>query len=210
LGRYQRVGSGETIPRKMFPCDAFEKSIIGLKEANARVIVFTARSNRLTTRLITVMENIPKIEGRSDQVEMHGKAMFTLLSVTVEDVIDYYKMLSEKTQGLVSHLLKYGSDEECFCKWNERLQLISSTLGMTGIAGIFDVKVDRQDLRDDVKHLRENIKIITRIRDEGNGISMLLDSQQTNAYKTIQNVDGDIIIKANMIKYDRVLGMGTL
>lgn len=184
--------------------DAHAKTI---NAAVSAVLIYKARSTRLATRLIKVIDHIPKKSSASD---LHITTNINLLSVTKDDILAYYKLISETSPELVSHLLKYGSDEECFYKWNERLRLISIIFNVPGISTVFDTKVDRQDLRDDVVHLHENTGFVTKVTAEKDGIKALLSNQETKAYKTVQNVDIGIVIKAKMIRYDRVLGKGIL
>jgi hypothetical protein len=128
--------------------------------------------------------------------------------VTLDDVLDHFKLLSLKSPTLDVHLLKYGSDEECYYKWNERLRLIFSNLGIEAASEIFDLNVDRQDLQEDLNHLRDGITSITDNSSNNQEIIKMLKSQATNAYKTIQCAEKGMTILAKTINYDKVLGTG--
>lgn len=178
-----------------------------IKNAVAHILIFRERSSRLASRLTQLVDSIPKISPMLGNMNLHAKASIPLLTVTIVDLVEYFKMLSLKSPELVAHLLKYGSDEECFYKWNERLRLISQILGMT-VEGSFDSNLDRQDKQTDVQRLRVVLpSLIQNIQDRAS-ISKLLDTQETNSYKTVQEADSGVVIKAGSIKYDKLLGSG--
>lgn len=180
-----------------------------IRSAASRVKIFAARSNRLASRLIRVKEELEKSQIITPQTDLHSKANINLLPVTADDIMEYFELLSDYSPGLVRHLQKYGSDEECFYKWHERLRLIGVAVGVNGIPDIFDLKVDSEDLRHDTFQLRQSIDSITSDVQDQEAIKKMLLSQETIAYKTIPNNDSGVTIKAKMIKYDRLLGKGT-
>ena len=195
---------------KMIDCERKTKEI---RTAVAYVLVFRERSARLASRLAAIVEKVPQITDADTSEKMKSPitASIQLLDVTVDDIIEYFRMLSLKSPALIAHLLKYGSDEECFYKWNERLRLLSNTFNMdfsTSDGGIFDPTLDGQDKQQDVKRLRDIMPSLTNSTQNQKDILSLLDSQETNTFKTVRRMECSVMIKANSIKYDKILGQG--
>lgn len=186
----------------------FAKQILDIKELAGSSLVFRQRSTRLADRLHTLVTKIPEKYENLDKIDLYAKNAIKLLSVTLDDVVDHYKLISLKSPALDVHLLKYGSDEECYSKWNERLRLIFSNLGIETSSEIFDLNVDRLDLQEDIKNLRNSISSITENSDNNHEILKLLKAQETNAYKTVQCAERDMILEVKTIKYDKLLGAG--
>jgi hypothetical protein len=86
----------------------------------------------LAVKLVATSDKIEKLAENPDKLDLHSKSNMNLFSATVDDILEYFKLLSENSSALTSHLLKYGSYEECFYKWNERLRLIFVSLNMGG------------------------------------------------------------------------------
>lgn len=187
--------------------EKFTKQSADIIKSASHLLIFLQRSNRLATRLLQIIALVSTKYSNPDQTDLYTQTTINLLTVTVDDVLDYFKALTVKSPALDAHLLKYGSDEECFYKWNERLRLISVTLGLEGTLKIFDVSVDHQDLKDDIKSIRDNLQSITSNNSNQKHILALISSQETNMFKTVQNVE-KMAIKAKCIKYDKLLGSG--
>ena len=135
-------------------------------------------------------------------------SLLSLLTVTVDDLVDYFKLISLKSTALSAHLVKYGSDEECFSKWNERLRLISQELKIASAEELFDMNCDQQDLQDDIKRLRGILPSLAKNSLEEAKIVTQLDAQKTNVYKTVHIKDNGIVIQAKSIRYEKLLGNG--
>ena len=45
-----------------------------------------------------------------------------LLNATLDEIKDFMVVFTVKNEYLANHVVMYGSDEEQFVKWNERLQ----------------------------------------------------------------------------------------
>ena len=137
--------------------EEFPKYSEQINASVSKVLVFHKRSERLASRLLKILDGVPTILGKIAEADLYTKSNVNLLTVTVIDVVEYYALLSEQSPSLTTHLLKYGSDEECFFKWNERLKLILATLSLESCLKLFEAKVDRQDLEEDIKFLRANL-----------------------------------------------------
>lgn len=189
--------------------EEFPKYSEQINASVSKVLVFHKRSERLASRLLKILDGVPTILGKIAEADLYTKSNVNLLTVTVIDVVEYYALLSEQSPSLTTHLLKYGSDEECFFKWNERLKLILATLSLESCLKLFEAKVDRQDLEEDIKFLRANLdKFVAKENAGQKSILILLDSQGTHAFKTINNVEKGINIKSKSIKYDKLRGNG--
>ena len=187
--------------------NALPNYAVNIKNAIARVLIFRQRSNRLVSRLLHILDNVPKVIDDRNQDLPAKSSLLSLLTVTVDDLVDYFKLISLKSTALSAHLLKYGSDNELFSKWNERLRLISQELKIASAEELFDENCD-QDLQDDIKGLRDLLPSLAKNPVEEAAIVKLLDAQQTNAFKTFHFEDNGIVIQAKSIKYDKLLGKG--
>ena len=100
------------------------------------------------------------IDGK-DAVTMQA---FDLLFTTLEDIKDYVVVFSTKNAVLANRIIIYGSDEEQFIKWSERLQHCIDTLGKSNkLTGVFDEKVDLKDFESDVTELRKSLDDILQL-----------------------------------------------
>lgn len=163
----------------------FENQTKEIKTAVAHVLVYRERSVRLASRLVTIVENLPKMTDTIDTINCKQNPSIQLLNVTVDDVVVYFKAMSLKSPALIAHLLKYGADEECFHKWNERLRMIENALNLnisTSGGEIFDPKLDDQDRKEDIRRLREILPSMTNSIQHQRDILTLLDSKEISSF----------------------------
>ena len=180
---------------------------VKIKNAIALVLIFRRRCKRLSSRLLYILDNIPKLADDGNQ-DIITEPMLSLLKVTVDDLVEYFKMMSLKSRALSAHLLKYGSDEENFSKWNERLRLISQEMKIALPEELLDANGEQKDLDEDIKSLGDLLPSLSNDAVEKAAILKLLDAQKKNAFKTLLLEDNGIIIQAKSIKYENLLGSG--
>ena len=139
------------------------------------------------------------------------------LSITLEEILDYVALFSSADSQLASHIIKYGSDEEQFIKWTERLQHCAVELKLDDdVFDCFDELADFQDFQKDLAFLKKGImKIIVLLNGNDNDVlykslEALVghQSQVRSTYQTKTAPNANEEINPKKIKYDKVIGQG--
>jgi hypothetical protein len=141
----------------------------------------------------------------------------TLLSITFEEILEYLVLFSTKDRRLAAHIIKYGSDEEQFIKWTERLQhcMVELKLGVK-VFDVFDEVSDLKDFHRDIVFLQNGIlDMVVLLHGSDNvvlikSLESLLGHQSSvrATYQTKTAPGADLEINPKKIKYDKVIGHG--
>lgn len=112
----------------------------------------------------------------------------------------------------------YGSDEEQFIKWNERLQHCVDSLGKSEkFSGDFDEEVDLDDFQNDLAFLKSSVGEIMTLVVEGTDVDALRktlvnllghqsDIRSTYQTKTAPTASSELDPKK--IRYEKIIGQG--
>jgi hypothetical protein len=152
-------------------------------ESAPRVIIFKNRFATLCKRIGTVVNIFRDIDG-TDTVTCQA---FDFLNATLEDIRDYLIVLSTKNTVLANRVVIYGSDEEQFIKWNERLQHCIESVGASQlVVGVFNESIDLSDFEKDVTELRKSLGDIMQLVINGrNADKVTVDAMTRDTAHTI-------------------------
>ena len=186
---------------------------------NSGVVYHQKRFGALSKRVQTVVDLINTDSGEIRDISLL-QAM-DLLNTTLEDIRDFMTAFSVKNAKLANHIIMYGSDEEKFVKWNERLQHCVDGIGQSSrIDGVFDQKVDLQNFEQDLAALRADLGRIVLLlmadRDSldvarlRHSLELLLGHQSDtrSTYQTKTSPQETLEINPKRIKYESIIGRG--
>jgi len=145
-----------------------------------------------------------------------------LLSITLEEILEYVVLFSTSGESLATHIVQNGSDEEQFIKWNERLQHISAEQKLEiDMFDVFDESSDFHAFQKDIAILRDKnelLKIIVLIHGSNSdttarillSIEGLLNHQTSvrTTYQTKTAPGAALELNPKKIKYEKVIGRG--
>jgi hypothetical protein len=190
-----------------------------LYEINVEKLHFN--KNRLTLLLRRSKKVVDRVEKQVDTSKnfLTVSQALALLYVTLEEILEYAILFSNSDKQLAAHIVKYGSDEEQFTKWNERLQHCIAELQLDmDVFDVFNESSDFHAFEKDVALLKdkdEMIKIIQLLHganDEGlvKSIDVLVNHQSNvrSTYQTITAPDASLEIDPKRVKYEVVIGHG--
>ena len=173
----------------------------------------------LTNRVEKVVDLIKS--NASDTRDISLLQAMDILNTTLDEVKDLMLVFRLKNANLANHIVMYGSDEEQFVKWNERLQHCVDSLGQSGkISDVFDQNVDLQNFEDDMKVLRadllELVMLILKGKDTVNAVALrkslegLLGHQSDirATYQTKTSPKEALEIDPLKVKYEVIIGRG--
>jgi hypothetical protein len=141
----------------------------------------------------------------------------TLLAITLDEIYDYLVLFTNKTSNLATHVIKYGSDEEQFIKWAERLQHCAAELKIDAkMLQVFDQLADFQDYQKDISGLQQGIlELLVMVEGKDNTVLQksldALVGHQTkvrSTYRTKTDPYATAEINPKSIQYDRIIGHG--
>jgi hypothetical protein len=134
-----------------------ESILTKVEEISASVSRVLFHKNRVATlcQRLEIIGDIVKNDIETAKNPTTMQAM-NLLYTTLEDIYDYIIIFSARNASLVNRIIIYGSDEEQYIKWGERLQHCVDSFGLSSkIVGVFDPIVDLKDFENDVVELRK-------------------------------------------------------
>jgi hypothetical protein len=142
-----------------------------------------------------------------------------VLVITLEEILEYIVLFSTPNQELAAHVVKYGSDEEQFIKWNERLQHCVAELKLQLDAfDVFNGMTDLNAFQKDLAFLRdknEMFKILKLLhgknkRPVDDSLDTLLDRQShsRSTYQSRTAASEPLQIDPKKVKYQTVIGRG--
>lgn len=161
--------------------------------------------------------NLVKDNVSEEAVDMSISHSLTQLSITLEEILEYVVLFSKKDKYLAAHIIKYGSDEEQFLKWTERLQHFVVELDFAAkLVGIFDEVSDMDNFLQDIAALRlEMVEIVVLIHGTENEVllknldDLIVHQHNVRAtYQTKLSPTADIEIIPKKIKYENIIGHG--
>ena len=189
---------------------------------NDNLLFHKHRSGRLLKRVVLVVRAIKVSENTKDPKILQ---VADLLATTLEEIRDYMTLFSTKNTVLAKHVVIYGSDEEQFIKWGERLQHCVDTFGESAsFIGVFDEEIDVQDFQKDLVFLKSRMNEILALlvedaESKGSNVSPVdliktmesLIGHQANVrstYKTKTAPTEALEIDPKKIKYEMIIGQG--
>ena len=190
-----------------------------IKTLSMRVEIHQCKCQTLAKRVKSLVNSIAAKDANSFNLnDLHTKSCLSLLSVTFEEISDYFSILQVKDKMLERRVKRYGSDEETFGQWNLTLKTCFIDLWLPDV-DVFDASLDASDCNNDMQFLNENLQLIfsnsagqTKV-DEGvtvTGIQKMLVQQQTDRpqLKTLQEVKQEKVFDVKAIRYEKVIGKG--
>jgi hypothetical protein len=142
-----------------------------------------------------------------------------MLSITFEEIWEYAVLFSNSDRQLAAHIVRYGSDEEQFIKWNERLQhcVVELQLEIDEL-DVFNKLSDFQAFQKDLVLLKDKEKLTHLLSlIHGNNTEHLLKSMlnllghQNNVratYQTKTDPNAPLVINPKKVSYVEVIGHG--
>jgi hypothetical protein len=190
-----------------------------LSSFNLDTLLFHHRRFRTLLRRVTTVADLVKanVSETNNTVIHHTVGLFY---TTIEEIIDFAQIFITKTPLLASRVIKYGSDEEQFIKWNERIQHCVEELGLGELVKngvLVDEKEDLQDYENDVESLRSGLADILRLVYDGDRMNRMLNTlgslltdqaKMRLSYKTKTAPNDVLEIDPARVKYDKVIGHG--
>ena len=171
----------------------------------------------LLHRVKTVVDLVEKEVDESTRNLTVSQSLM-MLSITLEEIWEYVVLFCSLDQQLAAHIVKYGSDEEQFIKWNERLQHCVAELHLDmDVLDVFNESSDFHAFQKDVAILKDKEEMVHLIvLLHGNNEKMLetmgnLVSHQTNVrstYQTKTDPNAPMEINPKKVKYEEVIGHG--
>lgn len=120
------------------------------------LLFFKNRFRTLLTRGKKIADLIETC--KYDENDIMIQQTLDLLGATFEEVGEYIFLFSTKTNALANHIIMYGSDEEQFVKWGERLQHCVDGLGLNSqLSDTFNDEIDYRDFNQDLEDLRSGL-----------------------------------------------------
>ena len=187
--------------------------------AASLVLFHKSRFATLFKRIEAVVDLVKNsTESRKNDI-VTEQAMDFLLA-TLEDIKAYAILFSAKDTSLANRVIIYGSDEEEFIKWNERLQHCVDSLGLSAnLAGAFDEKIDLNDFESDVADLKKSLLDILRLFDgkEATDLTVLMKTVESllghqssvrSTYQTKTAPTDGLVIDPKNVKYQHIIGRG--
>jgi hypothetical protein len=175
--------------------------------------------NRILLLLKRVKITVDLVEKNitAPTVDMAQSQSIMLLCITLEEILEYANLFSKSDQALAGHIVKYGSDEEQFIKWNERLQHCAAEMDLE--VDVFDVFNDKSDItafENDIARMKDDMLNIVVLLYGANNEGLLkamenLLKHQTNVratYQTKTAPDASLTINPKRVKYECVIGHG--
>ena len=114
-------------------------------------------------------------------------------------------------------VMRFGSDEETFLKWDETLKTCGVGLQLVGDEQ-FDAAEDQRDFDQDMEYLQSNLignlsnvsGLIGTVEMAVEGIQQLLEQQKADRsrYKTQVAVKAETSFKVKLIKFEKIIGIG--
>jgi hypothetical protein len=182
---------------------------------SSSTVIHKSRSKTLATRVKTVFVALTSIDPNTVKMnDIATKGYLSMLLATLEEISGYFTILQKKDKRLAKRVRRYGSDEETFSKWTETLQTCCSGVGLVFGDNLFDADQDSKDFNDDLDDLRLNMKEVLgmsgSVETTLESGHQLLQKQQADRteYKTQKAVKAEIIIDANLIRYNKIIGRG--
>jgi hypothetical protein len=172
----------------------------------------------LLQRVKTVVDQVEKDVDESTRNLTVSQSLM-MLSITLEEIWEYVILFCSLDQQLAAHIVKYGSDEEQFIKWNERLQHCAAELNLEiDVLDVFNETSDFHAFQKDVAILKEKeemVHLIVLLHGKNNEkIFQAMDnliSHQTNVRSTYQSKtdpNAPMEINSKKVKYEEVIGHG--
>jgi hypothetical protein len=138
---------------------------------------------------------------------------------TLEDIKENLVLFSEKNALVANRIIIYGTDEEQFIKWGERMQHCIDIMGKSDkLFGVFDQKVDLKDFEGDAEDLRKSlVEILGLVGDKKVELTRLyktlesLVGHQTNVRSTYQTKSAPtaaLEMDHRKVKYEKIIGRG--
>jgi hypothetical protein len=144
---------------------------------------------------------------------------FLLICITLEEVLEYLVLFSNKSKELASHILKYASDEEQFSKWADRLKHCMAEMKLDAKKfEAFDKLAGERDYEMDVGILQCGIvEMLILLHGRDNEVLLktvnALVSHQSNmrsTYRAKTDPTSTLEINPKKIVYDTVIGHGSM
>jgi hypothetical protein len=158
-----------------------------------------------------------EVDGATRNVTVIQSLM--MLSITLEEIREYAVLFSKSDKQLAAHMVKYGSDEEQFIKWNERLQHCVVELQLEiDLLDVFNKLSEFQAFQKDLDLLKDKEKMVHLIGlINGNNNEHLMKSMlnllghQSNVrdtYQTKTDPNAPMVIDPKKVSYVEVIGHG--
>jgi hypothetical protein len=172
----------------------------------------------LLHRVKTVVDLVEKEVDESTRNLTVSQSLM-MLSITLEEIWEYVVLFCSLDQQLAAHIVKYGSDEEQFIKWNERLQHCVAELHLDmDVLDVFNESSDFHAFQKDVAILKDKEEMVHLIvLLHGNNNEKMFEtmgnliSHQTNVrttYQTKTDPNAPMEINPKKVKYEEVIGHG--
>jgi hypothetical protein len=186
--------------------------------ASVNLVLF--HKNRFATLAKRVETVVEIIKGDIDNSKntVVTQAMDFLVG-TLEDIKENMMLFSEKNALLANRIIIYGTDEEQFIKWGERIQHCVDTIGKSAkLAGVFDEKIDLMDFKRDAEDLKKSLlEILVLVGGKNVDLKQLsktlesLVGHQTDVrstYQTKTSPTAALEMDPRKVKYDKIIGRG--
>ena len=199
---------------------AYKRQIIEISEKLNAVDIntFLFHQNRLSIllkRVKTIVDLVKNISESTHDLVKNQSMM--LLLISVEEIFDYVVLFSTSDKQLAAHIVKYGSDEEQFIKWNERLQHCVAELKLEiNEFDVFDEASDFHAFQKDLAHLKGeilNVAVIFHGKNNEHLIKSLQglvqhQSKVRSTYQTKTAPDAPLEMNPKKFKFERIIGCG--
>lgn len=183
-------------------------------------LIFHHHRCRSLLKRVNIIVDLIETHVSDNTVDSGLLQTISLLCTTFEEIKEYLLLFSVKNALLAHHIINFGSDEEQFIKWNERLQHCIEEIGLgdrLALGDLADEETDFDDYQLDVAFLKPRlIEIVLILYNEGETetvvkyLEKLLGHQlnSRSSYKTKTAPNAGLEIDPQKIKYDKVIGHG--
>ena len=190
-----------------------------IEKLSKTVEIHHCKCQTLAKRVKSLVNSIAAKDANSFNLnDLHIKGCLSLLSVTFEEISEYFSVLQVKDKTLERRVKRYGSDEETFGKWNMTFETCFDDLDLPNV-DVFDANQEASDFNNDMQFLNENLQLIfsnsaglTKADEEVAvaGIQKMLVQQQTDRaqFKTLQEVKQEKVFDTKAIRFEKVIGKG--